>query len=31
MAWTAPKIEELTCGMEVNMYFPAEEDDRTHL
>lgn len=29
MAWTAPKIEELTCGMEVNMYFPAEEDDRT--
>jgi coenzyme PQQ precursor peptide PqqA len=29
MAWTAPKIEELTCGMEINMYFPAEEDDRT--
>jgi coenzyme PQQ precursor peptide PqqA len=29
MAWTAPKIEELTCGMEVNMYFPAEEDDGT--
>jgi len=28
MAWTAPKIEELTCGMEINMYFPAEEDDR---
>ncbi|MEL6264470.1 MAG: pyrroloquinoline quinone precursor peptide PqqA [Pseudomonadota bacterium] len=25
MAWTAPKIEEMTCGMEINMYFPAEE------
>ena len=29
MAWTAPKIEELTCGMEINMYFPADEDERT--
>ena len=28
MAWTAPTIEEFTCGMEINMYFPAEEDDR---
>ncbi|MEM1385382.1 MAG: pyrroloquinoline quinone precursor peptide PqqA [Pseudomonadota bacterium] len=26
MVWTAPKIEELTCGMEVNMYFPAEDE-----
>jgi coenzyme PQQ precursor peptide PqqA len=26
MAWTAPVIEEVTCGMEINMYFPAEED-----
>ncbi|MFN3615123.1 MAG: pyrroloquinoline quinone precursor peptide PqqA [Rubrimonas sp.] len=26
MAWTAPVIEETTCGMEVNMYFPAEEE-----
>lgn len=26
MAWTAPAIEEVTCGMEVNMYFPAEEE-----
>ena len=25
MAWTAPAIEEVTCGMEINMYFPAEE------
>lgn len=28
MTWTAPKLEEVTCGMEINMYFPAEEDDR---
>ncbi len=27
MAWSAPKIEEVTCGMEINMYFPAEDDD----
>ena len=27
MAWTAPMVEELPCGMEINMYFPAEEDD----
>ena len=26
MAWTAPKITEVTCGMEINMYFPADED-----
>ena len=26
MAWTAPKLEEVTCGMEINMYFPAEDD-----
>jgi coenzyme PQQ precursor peptide PqqA len=26
MAWTAPVIEEVTCGMEINMYFPAEEE-----
>ena len=25
MAWTAPKIEEVTCGMEINMYFPADD------
>lgn len=27
MAWTTPAIEEITCGMEINMYFPAEEED----
>lgn len=26
MAWTAPMVEELPCGMEINMYFPAEDD-----
>ena len=26
MAWTTPKLEEVTCGMEINMYFPAEDD-----
>jgi coenzyme PQQ precursor peptide PqqA len=25
MAWTAPIVEEVTCGMEINMYFPADE------
>ncbi|MEM9145541.1 MAG: pyrroloquinoline quinone precursor peptide PqqA [Pseudomonadota bacterium] len=27
MAWTTPTIEELSCGMEINMYFPADEDE----
>lgn len=27
MAWTAPKLEEISCGMEINMYFPADEED----
>ena len=26
MAWTAPKIEEVSCGMEINMYFPADDE-----
>ncbi len=29
MAWTKPTIEEFACGMEINMYFPAEDDERT--
>lgn len=28
MAWTAPKIKEVACGMEINMYAPGEDDDR---
>ena len=27
MAWTTPVIEETACGMEINMYFPAEGED----
>jgi coenzyme PQQ precursor peptide PqqA len=26
MTWTTPKIEEATCGMEINMYFPADDE-----
>lgn len=26
MAWSTPDFEELTCGMEINMYFPADEE-----
>ncbi len=26
MAWTTPIIEEMSCGMEINMYFPAEDE-----
>ena len=25
MTWTAPKIEEICLGMEINMYYPADE------
>ena len=31
MAWFAPKIEEVTCGMEINMYFPAEDESEHDL
>lgn len=27
MIWTAPTLEEVCLGMEINMYFPAEEGD----
>lgn len=27
MTWTAPTLEEVCLGMEINMYFPAEEGD----
>lgn len=26
MAWNRPEMEEVTCGMEINMYFPAEDE-----
>jgi coenzyme PQQ precursor peptide PqqA len=25
MTWTAPKVKEICLGMEINMYFPADE------
>lgn len=28
MAWNKPKIREVECGMEINMYGPDSEDDR---
>ena len=28
MAWTAPKLKEINCGMEINMYAPSDEEDR---
>jgi coenzyme PQQ precursor peptide PqqA len=26
MAWTTPELEEVTCGMEINMYAPADDE-----
>ena len=23
--WKRPRIREITCGMEINMYFPADD------
>ncbi len=28
MSWKAPKTKEIACGMEINMYAPAEDDRR---
>jgi len=30
MAWTKPKVREIKCGMEINMYGPGEDDERGH-
>ncbi len=27
MSWKAPELTEIACGMEINMYFPAEGED----
>ena len=27
MAWSKPKAREVKCGMEINMYGPAEDQD----
>ena len=26
MTWMTPQLQEVSCSMEVNMYFPAEDD-----
>jgi coenzyme PQQ precursor peptide PqqA len=31
MTWTAPVVEEVSCGMEINMYFPAEGEDESEI
>ena len=28
MAWKKPSVKEVNCGMEINMYAPAEDDSR---
>lgn len=28
MAWTTPKIREIQCGMEINMYGPETDEER---
>ncbi|MEO3413953.1 pyrroloquinoline quinone precursor peptide PqqA [Roseovarius sp. CAU 1744] len=30
MAWRAPEIREIDCGMEINMYSPSEYEDREY-
>ena len=30
MAWKKPEIKEVACGMEINMYAPAEDEGREH-
>ncbi|MEM7075676.1 MAG: pyrroloquinoline quinone precursor peptide PqqA [Pseudomonadota bacterium] len=27
MSWTKPKIREIECGMEINMYGPDRDED----
>ena len=30
MSWSAPKLKEINCGMEINMYSPAEDEGRDY-
>ena len=30
MAWKKPEIKEINCGMEINMYSPAEDEGREY-
>lgn len=31
MAWTKPRLREIECGMEINMYGPDTDDDGREL
>lgn len=31
MAWKKPIVKEIACGMEVNMYSPAEDERDTEI
>lgn len=30
MTWSAPKLKEVNCGMEINMYSPSEDEGREY-
>ena len=30
MAWKKPSATEIACGMEINMYGPAEDENEDH-
>lgn len=30
MAWKKPELKEIGCGMEINMYAPAEDEGREY-
>ena len=30
MAWSTPKLKEINCGMEINMYSPSEDEGREY-
>ncbi|MCI5038678.1 MAG: pyrroloquinoline quinone precursor peptide PqqA [Donghicola eburneus] len=30
MAWQKPILKEVACGMEINMYAPADDNERDH-
>ncbi len=31
MAWTTPVMTDISCGMEINMYSPADDRDEDTL
>lgn len=30
MAWQKPKLKEVACGMEINMYSPADDNEQDY-